>query len=179
MRAKAFGGAPDGERLERQTRLVDLGEIGDRELRHASPAMGNVLDQACCVKAPEGLADRHRAHPQRDPQLLDRQPLAGRQMPRDDRIVQRRERPVGERPVSVDDPRAGELGQSGGHCLAPAGGRTQPGAGREHRFDLLGEQRSQPTLEQRAQHAADLHGGAPAGNGLLAVGREVQVDRQL
>jgi len=43
-RRTAFGGAADRERLEREPGLVDLGEVGDRQLRHAGAAVGDVLD---------------------------------------------------------------------------------------------------------------------------------------
>ena len=48
-------------------------------------------------------------------QLLDRQAFAGRQMTGDDRVVKRRERPVGQRAVAFDDPGCGEPPQSAGH----------------------------------------------------------------
>ena len=85
--------------------------------------MGDVLNQPGCVEASQGLSDRHRAHPERVPQLLDRQAFAGRQMTGDDRVVKRRERPVGQRAVAFDDPGCGEPPQSAGHLSSR--GRTR------------------------------------------------------
>ena len=96
---EAPGGAADGERLEREARLVDLGEVGDRELGHAGAAVGDVLDEAGAVEPAQRLSDRHRAHPERLAELLDREPLAGRELAGDDRVVERAEGPVGERAV--------------------------------------------------------------------------------
>ena len=43
---EALGRTPDRQYLERQARLVDLREVGDRELGHPRPAVRHVLDEA-------------------------------------------------------------------------------------------------------------------------------------
>ena len=68
---------PDGERLEGEPRLVDLAEIGDRQLGDAGATMRDVLDEPDRVEPAERLSDRHRAHVEPLGQLLDEQTLPG------------------------------------------------------------------------------------------------------
>ena len=69
------------------------------------------------VEAADRFPDRHCAHVQNFGQVLDRQALAWRQAPGEDRVVQRVERLLGERSVAAGDRYLAEPVQGSRHLL--------------------------------------------------------------
>ena len=83
-------GVAGGERLERGARLEDLDRLLDGEAPHARAAVALAQREALVAEAQDRAAHRAAAEPEPLRELLLDEPLPGRQLAGDDRVVEGR-----------------------------------------------------------------------------------------
>lgn len=93
-------------RLEQQSQLVDLDQLGDGEVGDTSSPLGAQHHEALGGKRPERLAQRRGAHLPTLSQRLHADPLARRKLSGDDGVSQAALRPLAAAPGSVGERRS-------------------------------------------------------------------------
>jgi hypothetical protein len=91
---------PHGEALEQEPRLVRVAQVVDGERAHPGTAVRDVLGQAQPFELADGLAHGHRAHVQQLGKLGQAEGRTGRQLARQDGLLELGNSLLCERPVA-------------------------------------------------------------------------------